>query len=516
MHSRLQSNLPRQICRSRFVPSLALCGLLASGSAVSADWKSTASISAYGTLTDNVDFSPVGRRTDFITSITPTIATRLDGSRLKVQAQYSPTLNKYAVADEHDYVAQTLNASASLEAVEKFFYVDGTAQIAQTYISPFAPQPLNTTSATANRTQTTSLGLSPYIRSTTPSGVTYLLRDDNYYTSTNTSAISDSYLNQLTAKIDGPASRLLWGGDYNYTYTKFDSSQAFRSQLGRLRLGHAPTPDFTVTASGGYERNNYGVLGDERGAIYGAGFTWTPTPRTNLYANLEHRFFGPSYALGFDHRTRMTAWNIQGSRNIQSYPQQLLTLPSGNTRAAVDAIFQARITDPVERQQSVDAFIRQAGLPPVLVSPLTYYSNQIYLYEYISGSFAIIGARNTLTFGVFWNRSKPITGGGQTLPDTFLLVNQLNTVGGSVTLSHKLSALTSVAASAVRSIGRSPETSATSASIKSTQDTFLLTLSHNFSPKTYGSIGLRYQTFDSTGSSDIAEHAALAGLTHIF
>jgi len=91
MHSRLQSNLPRQICRSRFVPSLALCGLLASGSAVSADWKSTASISAYGTLTDNVDFSPFGRRTDFITSITPTIATKLDGSRLKVQAQYSPT-----------------------------------------------------------------------------------------------------------------------------------------------------------------------------------------------------------------------------------------------------------------------------------------------------------------------------------------------------------------------------------------------------------------------------------------
>ena len=65
---------------------------------------------------------------------------------------------------------------------------------------------------------------------------------------------------------------------------------------------------------------------------------------------------------------------------LQTFPQQLL-IPAGNTQAVVDAIFQARIPDPVERQKAVDNFIQQTGLPPTLGAPFTYYTNQIYVVE---------------------------------------------------------------------------------------------------------------------------------------
>jgi uncharacterized protein (PEP-CTERM system associated) len=200
---------------------------------------------------------------------------------------------------------------------------------------------------------------------------------------------------------------------------------------------------------------------------------------------------------------------------VQNSPTQF-TVPVGDTRTALDAIFQARFTDPAQRRQAVDAFIRQAGLSPFLFTPITFYANQIYLFEYLNGTFALIGAQNTLTFGLFWSRSEPITSSGQTLPDTFLLANNLTTTGGTVTFSHRLSALTSLALSGTHSISRGENTTGLVAPITATQDTYLLTVSHQFSPNTYGSVGLRYQTFDASGSSQITEHAALAGVTHNF
>ena len=117
------------------------------------------------------------------------------------------------------------------------------------------------------------------------------------------------------------------------------------------------------------------------GAVYGAGVDWTPNPRTKLDGFLEHRFFGPSYGLNFNHRTRRTAWRLSATRNTYTTIEQPLTLRPGTTAEVLDDAFRSQIADPAQREQAVKQFLERAGLPPSLTQPYTFYTNQIYLAE---------------------------------------------------------------------------------------------------------------------------------------
>ena len=77
----------------------------------------------------------------------------------------------------------TLSALANLEAVENFFFIDARASISQQFLSPFGPTPTDLSTATSNRTNVTTLGVSPYIRGAFgATGMTYLVRNDSYWT----------------------------------------------------------------------------------------------------------------------------------------------------------------------------------------------------------------------------------------------------------------------------------------------------------------------------------------------
>ena len=503
--------------RYRVWLQLLIC-LCAPGTILGAEWKLGASIGSQLTLTDNVFLAPSGHQeSDLVLSVAPALTANLDAARLKVHASFAPTVYLYAQNPKSDYLSPNLDAFATLEAAEKFFYVEALARYTATYISPFASQPQNGASITNNRTETAVLGLNPYIKSTTSSGLSYLLRDENTFTTSKTSALANSYINNLIGTVDGPTGRpLRWGADYNYNYTAFQNQpSAFVLQLARFRLTHTFDPELSVTGDVGYEKNDY-TLSGYQGAIYGAGFDWKPTPRADIYANLEHRFFGPSYLVGVNNRTRMTAFTLNASRNIQTYPQQLL-IPAGNTQVVVDAIFQARIPDPVQRQQAVNNFLQQTGLPPTLGAPFIYYTNQIYVVEQIGATFALIGARNTLTFSAGWSNSTPVTSAGQATPTAFTLANELTQSYGGIGFSHQLSAVTSLTLSANRVVTYSNDTNLPAqSSITSTQNTVLLSVLHQFSPKTNGMVGLRFVTFNSDVFQSYTEQAILAGITHIF
>ena len=171
-----------------------------------------------------------------------------------------------------------------------------------------------------------------------------------------------------------------------------------------------------VSADGGYEDNRY-TFTDYRDAIYGVGVQWRPTPRTNLVANWEHRFFGSSYLVSFDHRTPLSAVSVRFSRNITSYPQQFLTLPAtGNVPLLLDIILASRFPDPAQRQQIVNAIISERGLPTSISGPVNLYTQQIYLQENGNLTLGLLGARNTVFLVGYYLRSEAITGAGGTLP----------------------------------------------------------------------------------------------------
>jgi uncharacterized protein (PEP-CTERM system associated) len=498
---------------ARLAPAIAIALLARPGATIGAEWRVEPSLGGRVTVTDNVNLAPRDQReSDLTLEVTPGIRVTGRGARLQFDASYAPSAVVYASSSNLDSFYNNLNANATLEAIEKFFFVDARATMTQQFLSPFGPRPQDIASSTANRTEVRTFGISPYIRGQIAGGTRYLLRNDSYWVDPHDGGGLASYYNNTTGLLENTVARIGWGLDYNRTSSEFEGSNALTNSLARARLIYRIDPQLTAFVSGGYEENNFSLT-ETSNAIYGAGVTWRPTERTNVVANWEHRFFGESYLASFDHRTRLTAWSLSASRNISRYPQEAFALPPGNTALLLDSIFTARIPDPVARQAAVQQFIAQTGLPSFLAQPQAFYTEQIFLTEPIVGSFAILGVRNTITFTASWSSNERISGTtGTPLPDVFAFSNRFVTYGPSANWGHQVTPLSTLNlfGSWLRTDNEAPTVFSTR------QDYYRLTWNIRLSPKTDGALGFRYTTFDSEVTPGYREAAVFGSLNHRF
>jgi uncharacterized protein (PEP-CTERM system associated) len=301
---------------------------------------------------------------------------------------------------------------------------------------------------------------------------------------------------------------------YQREDSRFESSQQPRavSEIARGIVSYLFGDQFTIGLRGGYEKNNYTGF-DSEGKIYGGEFSWRPTERTNISGYGEHRFFGTGWQFGFSHRMPKLAFNIQSSRDISTYPQTLLTVPAAVSVAALlDQALTTQYPDPAQRAIAVQDLIAARGLPPTLITPVSFYTEQISLLTNSSANIVLLGARNSLGLTVFHQRTEQIVGGaGSPILPTSLLDNVQ--LGGSLTLSHQLTALTGMNLtgdwSRTRGLG-----------IFDTEETkqrgVRLQVNRELSPRTNGFVGARYQVIDSNVTSDARETAVFAGVGHRF
>jgi uncharacterized protein (PEP-CTERM system associated) len=491
-----------------------LCAL-ASG-AFAGDWEFSASIRGGATLTDNVSLAPQGQEDwDLVWEVTPSITVRREGARARMQASYTPSLYVYTRNSEDSTLWHRLSALGTVEAVENLFYVDAIAIVTQSYLSPFGPRPLDALNLNDNRAQTAMLGLSPYVQSVTPGGYRYLLRNDTTWTAVEGSQVPDQFESRVLAKLDSPIVRVGWGVDYDYRYTKFDSQQSYYEQLARVRGIWRANSDLTLSARLGYETNDY-TIEAYSGEIYGAGAEWTPTPRTRLSGYVEHRFFGTSYEVNFNHRTRATGWRLRAARLTQTYRDQLFTLGPGELAVVTDAALQNRIADPLERQRAVEDFLLRSGLPSTLLTSQTFYTNQVYVAEQIDGTVTVFGGRNRLWLTLFWDDNEPVTTDAPTLAVALGTAGPFKQHGGIVGFTRDLGPRTAITFSAQRTDSTGTRTGTAPADAKSTEDTLRVIMHHQLTPKTSAAIGVRWVDFDSDFRSDYRERAAFGGVRHDF
>lgn len=499
--------------------ALGYTGTLASMPALAENWIVTPFAGVTETYTTNVNLAPSGQeQSSFVTSVNGGIGVNGVGARARLNGTVALTGILYSSGSENNYLYPSVNLLGNIEAIEKFFYVDGAINVSQQYLSPFAPQPASNVGVTDNRYTSASYRVSPYIQGVLPGQITYLLRNDNIWTNlsgtpTNQPGFVGAYYNQWTGRLNSPIRTFGWTIEGNTNYTKFTDESSLTSEIVRGILHYQPDPQLRLDAIGGYEWNDYFVTKSEN-IVYGVGGEWKPTDRTTVVGDWQERFFGSSYLASLTHRNPYTAFNINASQNISTYPQQLFALPAGaNLAALVDAAFTTRIPDPAQRAQAVQAFLNQTGLPPTLQSPLNFYTQQVSLYEQQSATFTVLGVRNSLAFTIYNRKSEVISGGsGQPLPPPFGAQNNNTQRGAALVYSHRLTPLTSLNATATRydTIATAPFTS------KSTTDYFLVNVGRQLSPKTDVSTGLTYTIFDSNAFNDYNAFTAYVGLNHRF
>ena len=474
--------------------------------------QTTAQIGLTATLSDNVNLSSgSNKEADFYTIISPSIGMTYDGPRLTFTGTYSPSAVVYANNSDFNSLYNSLSAAGTLTAIDNFFYIDASASISQQYLSGFAPVPIDLGNITGNRVETRMYGLSPYFKGTTDSGVSYELRNRNGWVDTNTSVASNSYFQEWLARADKTIGLYSMGADYDRQETSYPGQNKLITKLGRLRLGYQVIPELRLTARGGYEMNNY-FVGNQSGVIYGAGVDATPTPRTTVSGYWEHHFYGDSYSLAASHRRRRSAFTLSASQGLSTYPQALFSLPPGNTASLLDAALTAQIPDPVQRQAAVNQIAQQAGLPPFLLNPFTYFSNTVFFMKQVNASAALLGARNSIVFSVFWGNSENVGQPGITLPGALALNSNFTSTGGAVDYTYKLSPKSTVDALLTRTYTHAN----VQPSFDTTQDLLRLMITTQLDVKTTGGVGVRTQRIVSTGIPDVIEHAIFATLNHTF
>jgi uncharacterized protein (PEP-CTERM system associated) len=203
-----------------------------------------------------------------------------------------PTVLYARSGSENNHVYGQANVTGNVEAVDKFFFIDGAASVSQQYFSPFGAQPVGLSNVTQNRYTAQSYSVSPYIQGGTPSTVQYKLRDDNIWTNlTNTSA--DVALYQRAVGTVSKEYALGWAAEYNRAEVRFHLEFPQITQVGRL----APTLWIRrcSSLSPAAEDDDY-VVSTFHSAIYGVGGSWRPTPRQSQ-CRMGASVFGASYLI---------------------------------------------------------------------------------------------------------------------------------------------------------------------------------------------------------------------------
>jgi uncharacterized protein (PEP-CTERM system associated) len=466
-----------------------------------------------------VRLEPEGQEnTDIVLTATPELSLLRYGTRTFTRIDYRPTLYFYVADPADTRVRNYLNALFSLEAVENFFFVDLRARMEQSFFSPFEAGTWDSVADVDNQLQNTSLMVSPYILGEFGGGYRYLVRNDNYWSTTDRSSLPGQMENRLRARLDSPTGpRFDWSADYNFRRNEFQDTDAFYEQQARLIARYRVHPDLQVSARGGYETNDYST-DSYSGAIYGGGLDWTPTPRTSINGYAEHRFFGTGYQANLSHRRRITSLRVRGSRDTSTYREQVFALPAGDTRELLDATFSSRIPDPIDREQAVQDFLRSSGLPATLDGPVTYFTNRIYVLNRVDASIGLFGARNALTFNAFYRDSEAVSPTpDDPLPDVFALASRVEQRGAQAALSHNLSARSAVTLSVRRTLTETTDPEPGLPVVEATENLYRLTYNRWLSARTSGAVGLRYVDFDSDRpNSSYQERAVFVAVSHRF
>ena len=495
---------------------LAMSLALATGPSQAQNWRVEPAVSARETFTDNVNLTPNdGRRSDWVTELIPSLRISEKGARTSLSGFIAVPAVLYArTGSENNNAYPSADVLGDLALIENWLHVEGQVTVAQQYFSPFGGQPLGLDNATQNRYQSDTYRISPYLKGVTPGNTHYELRNNDVWTNVSGAPIAtnDFHYTQFTGNASNTETTFGWRAEFDVNDTTFSGGGTFRTRLVRLTPLYNVTPEVRLAGIAGYEQNNF-PPDSSSNAIYGAGFEWHPTPRTDVVGTWEHRFFGGAYVFSFDHHTPLSVWKVNISRNTTSYPQQLASLPAGgDVSSLLNTLFLTTIPDPTLRQQTVDQFIRDRGLPSVLSGALNLYSQQILLQESQTASVGLLGARNTVILTVFNVRTQPISASGDVLSTLLPSTDNNRQTGATLAWSHKLtpSLVLDATVERFRTVANPPLEG------RSNQTALRLVLSTPLSAKTTMFAGARYQTLSSDLVSPYDEAAAFVGVTHSF
>lgn len=430
--------------------SAATAMLLLSTYSHAAEWTVAPQLRLSETYTDNLRLRPDGT-SDFVTQINPGILLTGVGRRFNFHTNYTMNNIIYAEMSSFTRMRHQLHARASTELIENLFFVDGMASITQQNTSLFGPQAIDNVSLAGNRANVRTFSVSPYIRHRFQDFASAELRYTRSVVTSDANALrnsqGDSFL--ATLKSGTAFNTLHWGVNYSNQMIHFDRiGRTIELERSIADLRYMVTPQFGLTATGGYERNSFiSIRGNPSSPTWTAGFAWTPNERTNVVANAGQRFFGDTYYALARHRTRLTIWDVSYNENITTFNQQAMLGSGIGIGDSLSQLISAQNPglDPGLVQQNSDALIGP-GFSGSFLDPSNFLTNRLFLQKRLQASVALNGIRNTVVlrgFNMTREAYSPEAVDAELIgAQNASLLNNTRQTGGNVTWNYRISALT--------------------------------------------------------------------------
>jgi len=454
-------------------------------------WTVEPSLSVRETITDNANLQPL-KSSDSITAINAAVRVVGTTASLRGSLDYSLTEYLYARHSGDNGPLSVLSAEATAEVIDGLGFVDLRGNYSQQAVSAFGSQSTDPALGANNRTDVADLYVSPYLRGRLGSTVHYELRAS--YDATRAKGTSASDVNNGVASLhlDGraAAASLGWTADASHSVSRFLAGR--RTFDDRLRAGmtYVVNPELQFGANAGRERTDLPSVDANSDATWGAQAEWTPTERTKLAATAEKRFFGTAHSLHFTHRTPSTVWPLSDSRDISTSNTQ----GKGGLGSAYDLFFLQFASvqpDPVLRDALVRSYLQANGIPVNAVVIGGFLSAAATLVHTQSLSFALVGARNTVTV-MFSGSNSSRADKVAAVVDDLSNNNDVRQRGITLDWSYRLTPTSSLSAT-----GGYQRSDSDSSTLQTTLKTLIATWTGKLGPRSSVSAGARHTSFDS-------------------
>lgn len=314
------------------------------------------------TFTDNVTLVNAGRKAEQITEISPGIRITSDGSRVKAYFDYALSGVAYAQNSSPSRSQNALNTFGTIEALDKWMYLDFSGAISQQSISAFGTQSSDDLLINPNKTEVSSYRLSPYLRGRLGAMVNYEARYSRTLTHSNASESSGVATSDGVVNLHGDTAfkSLNWSSNINRQTIDYSAGRSTEADSVDIGLSYSVTPQFIVFANAGRESSNYTSVDKQIYNTHSLGASWYPTERTRFSVLQSHRSFGETHSLVFEHRTALTAWKFTDTQDISASPSQTALLANESSPSA--PVISGFLSSAVSQQHRQDLSLTLLGV----------------------------------------------------------------------------------------------------------------------------------------------------------
>jgi uncharacterized protein (PEP-CTERM system associated) len=478
-------------------------------------WRVVPQVSVNETFTDNADLSVNAiAKSSLVSTISAALRAERVGPRATVFVDYTFQQLLYSQLSRLNTRQNYLASRLSTEVIDNWLFIEARANISQENRSAFlASDSSGGTTTNRNRSETRTVQLSPYVRGQLADAAIYQLRVNATESESDSATLPNTRSLEWLGRIRNAslAAKLGWSLDVNSLQVRNTLINKKEDSRASASLIYAINPQFHVSLIGGRERTDFASIDKQSQATYGIGVEYSPTPRSQLLAARETRFFGSSYSVSASHRTPQTAWRFSSNREAIVLPNQLATGASSTITGLMNDLLTASIQDPAARAEAVRRRFESLGTTGSQASIGEFLTERPFINSASELSVAVLGARNRLTLAVTRTarRSFDIDPVGAS---SFAISNNIRRDNATVAWVHRLTPLTalSVNASRLRATGEAltnPE---------SEQKQVSVAMTTALGPRTDASFGARHVRFETNTANNFRENAVVGTLAMRF